>query len=577
MNVYSTLTPLLKTTDSKLNITQNAQLEKFTQNIITEILSVLKTLTDTTPLFDGISFENYDSLPHLSLLAPIASYFHSRGVLCFLTLSSPSLESSTLPNLKNFNGLFLQNVTLTKEGTSKDYFEMVPHLHNIVKLYTDQVTYRQDFVCFIEERLNDKGKSILTPAKVNRFLRISQFYKFVPWISTDDCIMDVGKIGCLIRPMNAVEIINRSDYKILKNAWGKHQVDTQISPDPRLFERFEKCFPNLNALFPQNRVNINTIQPTHERKYKTIENYAMYSFEQSLAVGRFDYGALPSHSDSDFLIHTQQTLLSRKLLLPIEESILKEVIKSLHSFQSKITSSLHDTISMNLSSHVTLLIKKLLVGTIKVYQSLDSSFWINDTHFWSIYAHDNEPNISQIYISLKHPSVVEAILGAFLSYQGLDQKECMMAESILNNGNLPLIILQQLDTSTPFELLTITHESQLEGDFIDVLVKVACKERLIDDVNIQQLMYAHSIDLVVGKISIQAFLKMRIKWYSSMSVTDIPDYDLDALAGLYEDMNTFIDSALLYPQYPDPIQTVLDFLNGAYSKKFKIDTTTGKI
>ena len=156
-----------KTTE---NTDQTEAINSFCSRIIIDIFSILQKMGDSSSFYDGIYLECFDSLPTIQILAPIAEIFQSRGILVFMSLKSPTFNAHSLPDPSFFNGFFLQNATMNTDGTRKDYFDLIPHFHNLIKTYTEQVVYRKDFVCFIEEKISEEGYLQLDPTLVNRYI-----------------------------------------------------------------------------------------------------------------------------------------------------------------------------------------------------------------------------------------------------------------------------------------------------------------------------------------------------------------------------------------------------------------------
>jgi hypothetical protein len=131
-----------------------------------------------------------------------------------------------------------------------------------------------------------------------------------------------------------------------------------------------------------------------------------------------------------------------------------------------------------------------------------------------------------------------------------------------------------------FELLVLLHSLLNEEEPVIKLIRRQIKKRLIDDVNVSQIVEAHSMSLITGEITLAEFLEKRYKWYEFILLESFPTiktfqiYDPDRLTILNENLEKLLIHALMEPQYPDPLQELCDLLKSEVDKSI---ARSGKI
>ena len=379
--------------------------------------------------------------------------------------------------------------------------------------------------------------------------------------------------------MNALEVIGRPNFQSLKNDWVKHQVN--LSNDNYKYLDWNSLNPflaHVDALFPVGKKTFQAV----EYEYTQIDNHSTFDFACGSGTGQYNFGEISSQLHCDAIIDVQRDLKDRHLSDKVDQTTVLSFAEQLTTFLKNYTSN-NDSLNEDesfIKKDVESLISWILNDRISVYQTLDSGFWYDDIHYWSVGERivniQSPPSSNSIqhvdsdtiivYVSLKHPSIIEAVLGTFLSLNGLSQLQTLLVEMKMNGGQLPHYVEKQISTSTPFELLTLIHLTEKNESLIAEKIRHVCEFKLVHEVEIEQILHFASNDLITGKMTIQEFLIKKLNWFCPEYLkSERPDYSIDDLALLFKEINALVKMYMLNSSPSDSIPILHDFLSNAYA------------
>ena len=577
--------------------------EKLTKKQANEMVAFFKQQVETNllrnsdvhgPLIQGVVLGNLKPF-FINQVIELIKFLHSAGVLILLELGSEQVDLATSTPLSQINGFLLHNCLIKASGEPKDYFELIPHLHQFIKLFTNEIMHRQDFLCLDLEVIGDNAMKSIRPAAINRLIKFCQFYKLTPWIASESALTSFPLCKPLVRPTDVLDFMTDARYQKLQSSWTASRVDPSSSALPH-FEIWSCYLPSVACFHSPSMTPVGR-DDLREESILPVENFVNFEYHSSESPGQYDLGSNPSDRVFDALVKDISTLRRRNLLESIE---LADIIEQMYIFRSFVAEKL---VSLSLYSHndivefINAVIEALYGRKILVWSALDSAFTKEGVHFWSVYESDTvfdrimgRSDILHVYVSRNHPSFAEAIINSYLSAKGLKECERLNFELLLRSALLqgkqdqelvPLRIQKQLDISTPSELLSLLHYTLGRTEKIFEVVRESIQCRLIDEVDLKQVLDLARLDLVAGRITIVEFLSKRFEWYERSlrfgripSVKSMAAYPIDALKKLFEEMESLIRDCILTHPKPNPLNEMLDFLYREYESAEK---STGRV
>ncbi|KAJ3104153.1 hypothetical protein HDU97_009504 [Phlyctochytrium planicorne] len=119
------------------------------------------------------------------------------------------------------NGIVVKNVTLDSHGETIDFFKINSSFWELMKLANIQISMRTDFCCAILESI--ESMDLLSPAKISRLFKISQFYRAVPCL----CSPDHDPLP-LLRPSGILDVMAWPTFQRCRNLWRQHWENMSI-------------------------------------------------------------------------------------------------------------------------------------------------------------------------------------------------------------------------------------------------------------------------------------------------------------------------------------------------------------
>ncbi|KAJ3407721.1 hypothetical protein HDV05_005314 [Chytridiales sp. JEL 0842] len=483
------LGPLVTST----GVTDQSASKKGTRQFVESVCSeVLPLLTDDKygNLFDGVCFTGTDLfINHLDALRNLCNTLTQCGIIVFIELTPPKYQSDFLDKdfFDTVNGVILHNVCMNDNGSAKDYFDIDAGFWKTVKLYTKQVALRKDFCAIVCEVYSPTPGVPIRPAQFSRLFKLTQFYNAMPWATTVQGLTDAEHNKPLVRPCGLLDLMDQGDYQAARNAWRKHVTDKTVhvpTDKDSTTTRSSAVQRLMSLLDPMGLLNReNTVATPAKMMKPSIFQYAE-NYSQALPylpnpgfnrLGQHDVLVTPSFNETKTVLELQISMQRKKLLAEPREGEVQGYIdffiglrQSLVAPPSTSTSILANPMDAYLSG----LINDLQNGTMRIWRCLDTSLTYrpiddpNSTspHFWAVWTEQSLQDAQtvgyDIYISLKHPRPVEAILACYLCNLGLPNEEIIKADLGLPSTNkygLPSRIQLEITEATPVELLTLLH------------------------------------------------------------------------------------------------------------------------
>jgi hypothetical protein len=197
------------------------------------------------------------------------------------------------------------------------------------------------------------------------------------------------------------------------------------------------------------------------------------------------------------------------------------------------------------SSHPQLLQKlldQITKGHLRIYKGLDSGFSLPDDggHMIGLSesSHEDDHDITNIYISLKNAHDAATIWHVFLAHHGIPRLQRYEEELLFFPGaQLPKGLQQELNQYTEAELLSIIQQTRLSNvdhPFNETIIHT-CVSHLLEDSRSTTWVALHSRACLDGSLSIPMLVKMRLEQFAKRGAQQLPELEkLAELSGLLE-------------------------------------------
>ncbi|KAJ3329862.1 hypothetical protein HDU76_007000 [Blyttiomyces sp. JEL0837] len=488
-------------------------------------------------LFDGVliyDVESIGTIPGLSsldIINMIGDILMKAGVLVFLELQPPKycivtdeLDGDVIKeelDFEKFHGIVLVNVTQDEFGGLKDYFDIDEEFWMTVKKYTSQIAIRTDFCVMILEMFesNTSTESLIPPCHVTRLLKLSQFYKAIPWMIHYHGLYNIESNRKLIRPINFLNLMSSDTYQRVVALWKGHLKNETIKldhVDDGLYETRETCDDEMsllkllnieNQLTNFHRVAIHPSSPSTRRFGYELLNIHPDPPLPNLTLNlpcQHSLQSTPSESDYTKVLNTQHRLLKRGLLEPLSTEGIEEIC---HVMQTVAGNRDHENV-VCMIARTTL--DRIRCGSLKVFVCLDTGFCLYPSgshmedfvHFWAVWGGgdsgdsggvgvgegeggvDVDVNGSDVicFVSKKHPRIVEAVWMCSLQVHGYPPhrlNDAQMCLPIISTTGLPMFVEFDLADASVHDQLTILHGLNDRNSIFAMLVSNEIRKRLL--------------------------------------------------------------------------------------------------
>ncbi|KAJ3411087.1 hypothetical protein HDV05_002757 [Chytridiales sp. JEL 0842] len=524
---------------------------QFVEAVCSEILPFL-TGDQYGTLFDGVCLTGTELfVNHLDALRNLCTTLTESGVMVFIELTPPRYQSDFLDSnfFDTVNGVILHNVCINNNGSAKDYFDIDAGFWKTVKIYTKQVALRKDFCALVVEIYSPTPGVPIRPAQFSRLFKLTQFYNAMPWATTVQGLTDAEHNKPLVRPSGLLDLMDQGDYQAARNAWRKHVTDKTIripTDKDSTTTRSSAVQRLMSLLDPMGLLNReNTVATPAKMMKPSIFQYAE-NYSQALPylpapafnrLGQHDVLVTPSFNETKTVLDLQISLQRKKLLAEPREGEVPGYIDFFVNLKDSLVSSPSSSTSPRynpMEGYLAGLINDLQNGTMRIWRCLDTSLTyrpIDDPnatnpHFWALWTEqslqDSRENGYDVYISLKHPRPVEALLACYLCKLGLSAEEIILADLSLPSTNrfgLPSRVQLEITEATPVELLTLLHMTTEQDIPLYRLMRPSIRHALMN--NGEQYttdpLFGGELVFDFEPTGVKTLVKDRLAWYQQVA------------------------------------------------------------
>ncbi|KAJ3416068.1 hypothetical protein HDV05_003427 [Chytridiales sp. JEL 0842] len=525
-------------------------------SLVESLLQLLVSAMSKSPsTFDGFVFCGVKSPAtsnSSSLLLALFLALKDHGAHIFLEVTPPKFGTDWIPHLSSVNGVLITNATVASDGKVKDFFEIGRDFWELVKRYTGQIAVRHDFCALIMEVYTPSSESTdsLRPAAISRLFKMSQFYKAIPWTVSVNALTNPEMIMPAVRSTGLLDIMATPPYQTPRELWRNHlkgaSVDMNGNSDQpdAVFESLcgmlgIEGFP---TLFGRSQKPVEPIPGNSHRPLSSTTNFFedVEKLEAGIVMskGQHDILHYPTLDEYNQILKIQRDLHRQKLLKEATPTQITEVIKELLDLHVDSDEKLDSA-----RQHARELARKLQAKEALVYFALDTSFAVyphgitgkDRVHFWALMDGNLEKvegNSTRMkgslvfYVSLNHPSLVEAIWSCYLSGLGFPTYRLPEAESLLSHvrkssKKLPLRILSEIDMASPTDLLCLLHANSKRRNIVEMMIAAEATDRLLKGQNRGVEGLCGGVDVLVNtQKALEGILKTRLSWYEEIATVN---------------------------------------------------------